>query len=101
MGRAMTRSASASAISLICPMSACSRPARETLAGLDLLILDCLRETPHPTHFHVAEAFATIEELAPRRAILTNLHSDLDYDALKARVPKGVDVAFDGMVIET
>lgn len=75
-------------------------PARETLDGLDLLILDCLRDTPHPTHFHVAEAFATIEELAPRRAILTNLNSDLDYDALKARVPKGVDVAFDGMVIE-
>lgn len=74
-------------------------PARAALADLDVLILDCLRETPHPTHFHMAESLATIEELAPRRAILTNLHSDLDYAALKARLPKTIDVAYDGMVI--
>lgn len=73
---------------------------REALTGLDLLILDCLRDKPHPTHFHVAQSLATIEELAPRRAILTNLHSDLDYDALKARVPKGIEVAYDGMIVE-
>jgi phosphoribosyl 1,2-cyclic phosphate phosphodiesterase len=73
--------------------------AKAALAGLDVLILDCLRETPHPSHFNVTQALATIAELKPRRAILTNLHSDLDYERLRSRLPPGIDVAFDGMRI--
>jgi phosphoribosyl 1,2-cyclic phosphate phosphodiesterase len=81
-------------------VSAIPREARAAMAGLDLLILDCLRETPHPSHFSVAEALAAIAELSPRRAILTNLHNDLDFNRLSSGLPENVDVAFDGMVID-
>ena len=71
------------------------------LRGLDVLILDALRYTPHPTHFSLAEALAFIEAVAPRRAVLTNLHTDLDYDRLARELPDGIEPAFDGMVIAT
>jgi phosphoribosyl 1,2-cyclic phosphate phosphodiesterase len=73
--------------------------AKAALAGLEVLILDCLRETPHPSHFNLVQALEAIEELAPRRTVLTNLHVDLDYASLSRRLPPGVEVAFDGMVI--
>ena len=69
------------------------------MTGADILILDCLRETPHPTHFHLAQSLATIAELKPRRAILTNLHNDLDFAQLSKRLPPGIEAAFDGMVV--
>lgn len=71
--------------------------AKTALAGLDVLILDCLRETPHPSHFSLSQALEAIAELAPRRAVLTNLHIDLDYESLSKRLPPGIDAAFDGM----
>ena len=55
--------------------------------GLDMLIIDALRYTPHPSHFSVSEALALIERVKPRRAILTNLHTDLDYGRLKSELP--------------
>ncbi|MBK5960472.1 phosphoribosyl 1,2-cyclic phosphodiesterase [Rhodoplanes elegans] len=67
------------------------------LHGLDLWIVDSLRDRPHPSHFSVGQALAWIERLKPKRAILTNLHSDLDYAELKARLPAGVEPAYDGM----
>ena len=70
------------------------------LEGLSLWIVDALREAPHPSHAHLSRTLAWIERLKPERAILTNMHSDLDYNALKARVPPGVDVAYDGMRVE-
>lgn len=70
------------------------------LEDLDVWIIDALRDTPHPSHFSVSDALGWIERLKPRRAILTNLHTDLDYAALKARMPDHIDVAFDGMAIE-
>ena len=69
------------------------------LHGLDLLILDALRYTPHPTHFAVAEALAVIERLAPARAVLTNLHTDLDYARLATELPAGIEPAYDGMTL--
>ena len=71
------------------------------LEGLDVLILDALRYTPHPTHFSVAEALALIARVKPRRAVLTNLHTDIDYARLAAEAPPGVVPAYDGMRIET
>jgi phosphoribosyl 1,2-cyclic phosphate phosphodiesterase len=65
--------------------------------GLDVLVLDALRYTPHPSHFTVKEALAVIEEIKPRRAILTNLHIDLDYETLRRELPEGVEPAYDGM----
>lgn len=70
------------------------------LAGLQVWIVDALRYTPHPSHLSVAGALSWIERMAPERAILTNLHSDLDYDTLRAQLPLNVQPAFDGMRFE-
>ncbi len=70
------------------------------MEGLDVWILDALRYTPHPSHFTVAQAVEWVERIKPKRAILTHLHIDLDYDALKRRLPAHVEPAYDGMVIE-
>jgi phosphoribosyl 1,2-cyclic phosphate phosphodiesterase len=70
------------------------------LADNDVWILDALRYRPHPSHFSVADALGWIERLKPRRAILTNLHSDLDYEKLRSELPPRVEPAFDGMTIE-
>ena len=72
----------------------------DALRGLDVLILDALRYTPHPTHFSVADAVALIADLRPRRAVLTNLHSDIDYDTLARDLPDAVVPAHDNMRIE-
>ncbi|HEV7874549.1 MAG TPA: MBL fold metallo-hydrolase [Enterovirga sp.] len=69
----------------------------DRLFGLDILIIDALRYTPHPTHFSVAEALSLIEQVQPRRAVLTNMHSDIDYETLRRELPDGVVPAFDGM----
>lgn len=67
------------------------------LSGLKLWIIDALRWTPHPTHFTVAKALAWIERLKPERAILTNLHVDLDYETLARQLPDNVEPAYDGL----
>ena len=69
----------------------------DALRGLDVWILDALRYRPHPSHFSVAEALDWIERIKPKRAVLTNLHADLDYDQLRGKLPVHVVPAFDGM----
>jgi phosphoribosyl 1,2-cyclic phosphate phosphodiesterase len=69
------------------------------LRGLEVWIVDALRYTPHPTHFSVEDALAWIARIAPRRAVLTNMHVDLDYAGLRQRLPSHVEPAFDGMRI--
>ena len=69
------------------------------LAGIDVWIVDALRYKPHPSHFSVDEALDWIARVKPQRAILTNLHADLDYDALRAKLPAHVEPAYDGMRI--
>ena len=71
----------------------------EALRGLDIWIIDALRYTRHPSHLTVEEALQFIRELRPKRAILTNLHTDLDFERLKAELPQGVEPAYDGMQI--
>lgn len=80
-------------------VSAMSREAETALEGLDVLVIDALRDTPHPSHFSVSDALSLIERVRPKRAVLTNLHTDLDYNALAARLPEGVEPAYDGMRI--
>ena len=70
------------------------------LAGVECWIVDALRYTPHPTHAHVDKALAWIDRVRPKRAVLTNLHIDLDYQVLRNSLPDCVEPAFDGMVIE-
>lgn len=72
----------------------------EALTDLDVWIVDALRFRPHPTHAHLEKTLAWIERARPRRAILTNMHIDLDYDELAAQLPDGVEPAYDGLVVE-
>ena len=72
----------------------------EILDGVQVWIVDALRYAPHPTHAHVDKALAWIERVNPARAILTNLHIDLDFAELAARLPAGVEPAFDGLTLE-
>lgn len=71
-----------------------------TLQGLDIWVLDALRRTPHPTHAHLALALEWIERAAPRRAVLTNMHIDLDFATLEAELPPHVRPAHDGMMLD-
>jgi phosphoribosyl 1,2-cyclic phosphate phosphodiesterase len=68
-----------------------------SLENLDLWIVDGLRYAPHPSHFSVSDALAWIDRFKPRRAILTNMHSDLDYEELRVSLPESVVPAYDGM----
>ncbi len=70
------------------------------MAGVDTLIIDAMRYTPHPTHAHLDLTLSWIERIRPRRAVLTNMHVDLDYDELRRRLPSHIEPAYDGMVIE-
>ena len=67
------------------------------LENLELWIIDGLRYTGHPSHFSVNDALSWIERFRPRRAIITNMHSDLDYEVLRRSLPPNVVPAYDGM----
>ena len=66
------------------------------LKNLDLLVIDALRYTPHPTHAHLEQSLAWVEQLKPKHTVLTNLHVDFDYETLKSELPDGVEPGFDG-----
>ena len=70
-----------------------------TLHDLDCWIVDALRRDPHPTHSHLAQTLEWIERAAPKRAILTNMHIDLDYATVSAETPDTVEPAYDGMTL--
>lgn len=69
------------------------------LEGLDVLVLDALRDRPHPTHFNVEQAVEAIERLKPNRTYLTHISHSLDHDETNARLPEGVELAYDGLKI--
>ncbi len=69
------------------------------LTGLECWIVDALRRKPHPTHAHLAMTLDWIARARPARAILTNMHIDLDYDTLKAELPCHISPAYDGMTV--
>lgn len=71
------------------------------LTDLDVFIVDALRYTPHPSHAHLDLALQWIEDLKPRRAVLTNLHGDMDYQTLVRTLPPGVEPAYDGLTIRS
>ncbi|HEY3284106.1 MAG TPA: MBL fold metallo-hydrolase [Armatimonadota bacterium] len=73
---------------------------KEQLQGLDLLVLTALRRRPHPTHFSVEQALATVEELRPKRALFTHIAHDLEHEELCRELPDGVDLAYDGQIVE-
>ena len=69
------------------------------LENLDCWIVDALRYISHPSHFDVKQALDWIKRLKPKRAILTHLHVDLDYETLRRELPENVEPAYDGMKI--
>ena len=72
----------------------------ELCRGADVLVIDALRDRPHPTHMNLEEALAAIAEICPKRALLTNLCHEVAHAELAARLPDGIDVAFDGLKVE-
>lgn len=67
------------------------------LGKLDVLVIDSLRDTPHSTHLSVGEALEISQKLSPRRTLLTHISHDLGHAELSAKLPDGVEVAFDGL----
>ncbi|MEM7631772.1 MAG: MBL fold metallo-hydrolase [Pseudomonadota bacterium] len=74
-------------------------PAWDALKGLDCWIVDALRRDPHPTHSHLAQTLDWIAQVAPKRAILTNMHIDLDYDTVLAETADHIEPAYDGLTL--
>ncbi|WP_323035994.1 MBL fold metallo-hydrolase [Pararhodobacter sp.] len=70
------------------------------LADLDCFIVDALRRKPHPTHAHLQMTLEWIARAAPKRAVLTNMHVDMDYAEVEAETPDHITPAYDGMVLE-
>ncbi|MCC6177521.1 MAG: MBL fold metallo-hydrolase [Chloroflexi bacterium] len=71
----------------------------DLLHDLDLLVVDGLRPRPHPTHLSVGEACAVAAELRPRRTLLTHMNHDVEYHAVNATLPPGVELAYDGLSV--
>ncbi len=70
------------------------------LRHLEMLVLDALRHREHPTHFTVDQALAIIAQVQPQRAFLTHIAHDLDHSATNAALPPGVELGYDGLVLE-
>jgi phosphoribosyl 1,2-cyclic phosphodiesterase len=72
----------------------------ETVRGTEAVVLDALRERPHPTHMSLDQALAVVARLAPERAFFTHMCHDLPHAATCARLPAGVELAYDGLTFE-
>ena len=72
----------------------------EVLQGIEVFIVDALRHTPHPTHFHVDAALQAIERVAPQRAFLTHVSHELDYETTNAALPNNIELAYDGLTLD-
>ena len=81
-------------------VSAIPDPAWAHLEGLECWVLDALRRTPHPTHAHLAQSLEWIARAQPASAVLTNMHIDLDHDAVARETPDHIRPAHDGMALE-
>ena len=69
------------------------------LNKLDYLVVDCLWYKNHSAHFNLDQVLELIKILSPKKTILTNMHSDLDYDQLKKKLPKNIVPGYDGMIV--
>jgi phosphoribosyl 1,2-cyclic phosphate phosphodiesterase len=69
------------------------------LEGLDVLVLDCLRHTPHPTHFSLPESLAVAARVGARRTLVVHMSHDLPHAATQAALPPGIELAHDGLVV--
>ena len=67
--------------------------------NLKYLIIDCLWYKNHPSHFNLEKALKIIKKFSPKKAILTNLHTDIDYEQIKKKLPKNIVPAYDGLSV--
>lgn len=67
----------------------------------DIWVVDALRHRPHPTHPHLAQTLQWAEQLRIGRAILTHMDQSMDYAALSASLPAGVEAGWDGLEAAT
>lgn len=77
-----------------------SEEAFDILRGVKVWVVGAIRERPHHTHAHIDKAVEWIERIRPERAYITHMDHSLDYATLKAKLPKGIEPAYDGLVIE-
>jgi len=70
------------------------------LKNIDILVLDCLRRAPHPSHFCLEDSLEWTKRIQPKNAVFTNLHCDLDYAELSRELPQTIQPAYDGMEID-
>jgi phosphoribosyl 1,2-cyclic phosphate phosphodiesterase len=80
--------------------SSVPEPSKELLRGLDDFVLDALRYVPHPMHSTVAQSLALVAELKPKRAWFTHICHDLGHTESNAKLPAGVQLAYDGLKFE-
>ena len=71
----------------------------ELLEGIEILVIDALRYTPHPSHAHLERSLEWIARIGPQQAWLTNLHVDMDCRTLEGELPDHVRPAYDGLVL--
>jgi len=83
-----------------CDLSGFPEQSFDAISGLKLWIIDALRPQPHPSHLSLPETLSWIERFAPERAVLTNMHIDLDYRSVERETPAHVAPAFDGMKLD-
>jgi phosphoribosyl 1,2-cyclic phosphate phosphodiesterase len=81
-------------------VNALNEAAFAALQNLDCWIVDALRRKPHPSHAHLEKTLEWIARVKPKRAVLTNMHTDMDYETLCRELPPGVEPAYDGMTLQ-
>lgn len=69
------------------------------LEGLDVLVIDGLRYRHHPTHLTIEQALEQIERIQPGRAYLTHMAHDIKHADLESKLPEGVFLPYDGLVV--
>ena len=84
-------------VAYISDCNAIPKKSMKHLYNLNVLVLDCLKISKHPSHFSLDEALDLIKIVKPKKTILTNLHTDLDYHSLKKELPTNIIPAYDGI----
>jgi phosphoribosyl 1,2-cyclic phosphate phosphodiesterase len=69
------------------------------LQKLDYLVIDCLMYKNHSSHFNLSQVLDLVKILSPRKTILTNMHTDIDYDEVKKKLPQNIVPGYDGMTV--
>jgi phosphoribosyl 1,2-cyclic phosphate phosphodiesterase len=83
-----------------CDLSGIPQRSELAVSGLGIWIVDALRPTPHPSHLSLPETLELVARMRPERAVLTNLHIDMDYDTVERMTPDNVTPAYDGLKID-